>query len=265
MKKSLISLTLLASLMFGAEYSPAGMDLLLKDVDTLNTYAMEHIDEIDSSEAKLNAYEAKFNELAQNVAQFSQQKMNSFTSKEDALHAMDKLEELSSKSVVVAKEVAYLSSHQADNANESYNNTLKTLTQTTLRLSDDIGDMADRILEMADKIGVMADRIIKTQEIQSRNLNATTQLASVSAQNLNMQLPHQNQQQSPSAQTIGMQTAHQNQAVQTPTQTVHLQTAQPTQQLQPAQSAQPVATTKMQSAAPSQRAVPVTPSVQTMR
>ncbi|BCO10222.1 hypothetical protein GF1_25980 [Desulfolithobacter dissulfuricans] len=46
-----------------------------------------------------------------------------------------------------------------------------------LRLSDDIGLMADRILEMADKIlimadniGLMADRIIATQIIQSDNL-----------------------------------------------------------------------------------------------
>jgi len=49
-----------------------------------------------------------------------------------------------------------------------------------LRLSDDIGTMADRILEMADKIlvmadniGVMADRIIVTQQIQSANLVLT--------------------------------------------------------------------------------------------
>ncbi len=55
-----------------------------------------------------------------------------------------------------------------------------------LRLSDDIGLMADRILEMANKIlvmadniGLMADRIIATQIIQSDNLalivNATLQ------------------------------------------------------------------------------------------
>ncbi|WP_456387179.1 hypothetical protein [Desulfolithobacter sp.] len=49
-----------------------------------------------------------------------------------------------------------------------------------LRLSDDIGLMADRILEMADKIlvmadniGLMADRIIATQIIQSDNLKLT--------------------------------------------------------------------------------------------
>jgi len=49
-----------------------------------------------------------------------------------------------------------------------------------LRLSDDIGTMANRILEMADKIllmadniGAMADRIILTQQIQSENLALT--------------------------------------------------------------------------------------------
>lgn len=49
-----------------------------------------------------------------------------------------------------------------------------------LRLSSDIGTMADRILEMADKIlvmadniGEMADRIIITQQIQSDNLALT--------------------------------------------------------------------------------------------
>lgn len=55
--------------------------------------------------------------------------------------------------------------------------TLKDSLATTLRLSDDIGTMADRILEMANKIlvmadniGLMADRILTTQTIQSTNL-----------------------------------------------------------------------------------------------
>ena len=49
-----------------------------------------------------------------------------------------------------------------------------------LRLSDDIGimanrilEMADKILEMADKIGEMSDRIVETQKIQSENLDLT--------------------------------------------------------------------------------------------
>ena len=55
--------------------------------------------------------------------------------------------------------------------------TLNASLDSMLRLSDDIGVMADRILEMADKIlimadniGIMADRILATQVIQSDNL-----------------------------------------------------------------------------------------------
>lgn len=58
-----------------------------------------------------------------------------------------------------------------------------------LRLSSDIGIMADRILEMSDKIlvmadniGVMADRIIITQQLQSENL-ALTQATILATQN----------------------------------------------------------------------------------
>lgn len=57
-----------------------------------------------------------------------------------------------------------------------------------LRLSDDIGTMADRILEMADRIltmadniGLMADRILATQRIQAANI-ALTQNAILSTQ-----------------------------------------------------------------------------------
>ena len=55
--------------------------------------------------------------------------------------------------------------------------TLDASLSSMLRLSDDIGVMADRILEMsdqilimADNIGIMADRILATQVIQSDNL-----------------------------------------------------------------------------------------------
>ncbi len=58
---------------------------------------------------------------------------------------------------------------------------LQSSMATMLRLSDDIGVMANRILEMADKIlimadniGLMADRILATQVIQSSNLRVVT-------------------------------------------------------------------------------------------
>jgi len=44
-----------------------------------------------------------------------------------------------------------------------------------LRLSDDIGTMADRILYTELQIGVMADRIIEFSKLQSDNINTTLQ------------------------------------------------------------------------------------------
>jgi len=53
----------------------------------------------------------------------------------------------------------------------------RTALAAMLRLSDDIGTMANRILEMADRIlvmanniGVMADRILATQRLQNQNI-----------------------------------------------------------------------------------------------
>jgi methyl-accepting chemotaxis protein len=56
----------------------------------------------------------------------------------------------------------------------------KDYVKAMLQLSQDIGDMADRILEMADKIldmadkiGDMSDRILETQKIQGVNVALT--------------------------------------------------------------------------------------------
>ena len=68
--------------------------------------------------------------------------------------------------------------------------TLDSSMTAMLRLSDDIGTMADRIVEMADKIlimadniGLMADRILATQVIQSDNLKVVVDAALQSQQN----------------------------------------------------------------------------------
>lgn len=60
-----------------------------------------------------------------------------------------------------------------------------------LRLSDDIGTMADRILEMADRIlvmadniGLMADRILATQQLQNANIALTQQAMLTTQENL---------------------------------------------------------------------------------
>lgn len=68
--------------------------------------------------------------------------------------------------------------------------TLQSSMTAMLRLSDDIGMMADRILEMADKIlimadniGLMADRILATQVIQSDNLSVVVDAVLQSQEN----------------------------------------------------------------------------------
>jgi len=175
MKKSILGLSLLTVALFASE-TTTGLDMLVSDAKTINTTAMSSLDSISKSQIKLADYETKVNNYADAVAKFTQQQAQSFSSKKEALQAMNSIEELSSQSVVMAKEISYLSAHEADNASDNYKYTLQTVSKTTLRLSDDIGIMSDRILKMADKIGVMADRIVKTQEIQSKNLQATTTL-----------------------------------------------------------------------------------------
>ena len=68
--------------------------------------------------------------------------------------------------------------------------TLYDAMGSMLRLSEDIGIMADRILEMsdqilamADNIGVQADQIVLTQQLQNTNI-AATQAAILAAQQL---------------------------------------------------------------------------------
>jgi hypothetical protein len=53
-----------------------------------------------------------------------------------------------------------------------------------LRLSDDIGTMADRILVMADNIGSMADRILITQQLQNSNVALTQAAILMTQQNM---------------------------------------------------------------------------------
>lgn len=67
---------------------------------------------------------------------------------------------------------------------------LNTSFNSMLRLSDDIGLMANRILEMSDKIlimadniGEMADRILITQMIQSNNLALVVNATLLTQQN----------------------------------------------------------------------------------
>ena len=188
MKKKILTLSFLAAFALASGTTDEGLDLLLNDAKAINTYAMDSLDKIAKSDEELKNFEAKVESFSKEVAKFEQEQLKPFSDTKEALSSMEKLEELSSQSMVLAKELAYLSSHHADNASEDYVHTLDKMLKTTLRLSDDIGVMADRILDMADKIGVMADRILKTQRIQSRNLDATMKLTQMAIQLTDSQL-----------------------------------------------------------------------------
>jgi len=62
----------------------------------------------------------------------------------------------------------------ANNIIDTGESSFSEMVQLTSKLSDDIGQMANRILEMADKIGEMADRIVKTEEILAQLLENMT-------------------------------------------------------------------------------------------
>jgi len=178
MKTKFIGISLLLSSLLFADTTTDILSTALSDAYDIHDYSKNKMETLANSDAamaeyaqKVESYEAKMQEYLTKIEN------ETFTTKEDAQKALDELNELSSQMVVLAKNVAYLASHQADNVNESYNNSIELTSKTILRLSDDIGVMADRILLMAKEIGIMADRILETQEIQSKNLAATQQLA----------------------------------------------------------------------------------------
>ncbi len=179
MKKTLLGLSFIAStLLFGAESTYTQfLDTAVEDIYDIHNYSKTHMSAMAQDDKALQEYSTQLNKYEADVSLFLQQNAKeSFSSKDDAEKALDELNKLSTQNVQLAKTMAYLASHHADNMNESYNNTLQETSKTILRLSDDIGVMADRILLMAKEIGIMADRIVETQEIQSQNLAATQKL-----------------------------------------------------------------------------------------
>ena len=95
----------------------------------------------------------------------------------DSITALD---DLSIVSTNIASVLPVLSADISAISTNSDLADIQAALDTMLKLSDDIGVMADRILEMADKIllmadniGLMADRILLTQQIQSSNLALT--------------------------------------------------------------------------------------------
>lgn len=94
---------------------------------------------------------------------------------------LNELDALSGNNVGLANESLGLSTELDTFAITADAFAIKDGITAMLQLSDDIGSMADRIGDMADKIlvmsdniGLMADRILVTQQLQSQNLQTST-------------------------------------------------------------------------------------------
>jgi hypothetical protein len=87
------------------------------------------------------------------------------------------LDQLSALALATSTDAAFLSQQLRNLDDIAAMFEYRTSLAAMLRLSDDIGTMADRILEMADRIlvmstniGTMADRILATQRLQNQNI-----------------------------------------------------------------------------------------------
>ncbi len=156
-----------------------GNDLLVSiNATTLTSLSMSS--QLDTVETDVTNYQAQVMATFDTIVAESG---TNFSLSDDLLVAFQTLSTVSSS---LATATQGLGLQIADIASTTSVSTLDSSLTTMLRLSDDIGLMADRILEMANKIlimadniGLMADRIIATQIIQSDNLklviNATLQ------------------------------------------------------------------------------------------
>ncbi|WP_345984607.1 hypothetical protein WCX49_08175 [Sulfurimonas sp. HSL-1656] len=93
---------------------------------------------------------------------------------------LDSLDSLSAIALQMARNTFRISTGLQTTGSCYDRSNYEVLMAAMLRLSDDIGTMADRILEMADRIlvmadniGMMADRILITQQLQNSNVLLT--------------------------------------------------------------------------------------------
>jgi hypothetical protein len=104
--------------------------------------------------------------------------------------SLDSLDNLSSLTFSMASQIKSMSMDLTTISSVTELAELDTMLAAMLRLSTDIGamadrigEMADRILIMADNIGLMADRMLITQQLQSANVIAVQNAMLVTQQN----------------------------------------------------------------------------------
>ncbi|MGE4580394.1 MAG: hypothetical protein AB7F21_12760 [Desulfuromonadales bacterium] len=127
--------------------------------------------------SQLTALEASVNSYQDSVMTLYDTMANNTTTITLASESLIALQNLATLSASLTTQLLALSEAITLVAPVTSLSVLESSLMTMLRLSDDIGTMANRILEMADKIllmadniGTMADRILATQIIQSDNL-----------------------------------------------------------------------------------------------
>ncbi|MCP3176506.1 hypothetical protein MJO47_05270 [Desulfuromonas sp. KJ2020] len=127
--------------------------------------------------SQLTALETSVNSYQDSVMTLYDTMANNTTTITLASESLIALQNLATLSASLTTQLLALSEAIALVAPVTSLSVLESSLMTMLRLSDDIGTMANRILEMADKIllmadniGTMADRILATQIIQSDNL-----------------------------------------------------------------------------------------------
>ncbi len=146
-------------------------DELLVSIKGTSLTSVTMTSQLDTIETDVNNYQTSVTSLYDSVLVETR---TNITLTDELLVAF---QTLSTVTYSIAKANTGLSLQIAELASTTTLTTLDSSLTAMLRLSDDIGLMANRILEMANKIlvmadniGLMADRIIATQIIQSNNL-----------------------------------------------------------------------------------------------
>ncbi len=146
-------------------------DELLVTIKGTSLTSITMASQIDKIETDVSNYQTSITNLYNTVLA---ETGSNITLTDELLVAFQTLSTVNSS---IAKANQGLSLQIAQLASSTTLATVDSSLTAMLRLSDDIGLMADRILEMANKIlimadniGLMADRIIATQIIQSDNL-----------------------------------------------------------------------------------------------
>lgn len=159
---------------------------LLADMENLSLTPLTMASRLDTLEASVQQYLDMVGGVYKNVSGSLDNTTLSLTGE-----MLVPLQTLSTISASLAQGLTGLSVQMVTLAPTTGLTALSASLDSMLRLSDDIGVMADRIMEMADKIlimadniGLMADRILATQVIQSDNIAIVVDASLASQKNL---------------------------------------------------------------------------------